>query len=41
MRYCGRDFSEEELTWLRGLIAERPELSRRELSLRFCQKTSG
>jgi hypothetical protein len=39
MRYCGRDFSEEELTWLRGLIAERPELSRRELSLRFCQET--
>lgn len=39
MRYCGRDFNEEELTWLRGLIAERPELSRRELSLRFCQET--
>lgn len=39
MRYCGRDFSEEELAWLRGLIAERPELSRRELSLRFCQET--
>jgi hypothetical protein len=39
MRYCGRDFSEEELTWLRGLIAEQPELSRRELSLRFCQET--
>ncbi len=39
MRYCGRDFSEEELSWLRGLIAEQPELSRRELSLRFCQET--
>jgi hypothetical protein len=39
MRYCGRDFNEEELTWLRGLIAEQPELSRRELSLRFCQET--
>ncbi len=39
MRYCGRDFSEEELAWLRGLIAEQPELSRRELSLRFCQET--
>lgn len=39
MRYCGRDFSEEELTWLRGLIAEQPELSRRELSIRFCQET--
>ena len=25
MRYCGRDFTEEELAWIRRIIADRPE----------------
>lgn len=38
MRYCGRDFSEEETTWIRQLIADRPEVSRKDISVLFCQK---
>lgn len=38
MRYCGREFSEEELAWLRQLIALRPELSRKDLSVLFCRE---
>lgn len=38
MRYCGREFSREELEWLRLLIAEKPELSRKDLSVLFCRK---
>lgn len=40
MRYCGRDFTEEELAWLRLLIKERPELSRKDLSVLFCQEVN-
>jgi hypothetical protein len=37
MRYCGRNFTEEELAWLRRTIADRPEASRKDLSVLFCQ----
>lgn len=35
MRYCGRDFSDEELARIRALAAE-PGMNRRVLSLRVC-----
>ena len=37
MRYCGRNFTEEELAWLRQTITDRPEASRKDLSVLFCQ----
>jgi len=37
MRYCGREFTEEELAWIRQLMANRPELNRKDLSVLFCQ----
>ncbi|MFH0782912.1 MAG: DUF4338 domain-containing protein [Pseudomonadota bacterium] len=40
MRYCGREFTEEELAWIRQLIANRPELSRKDLSVLFCRETN-
>jgi len=36
-RYCGRDFTEDELTRIRQLIAEDPERSRAKLSQLTCQ----
>jgi len=36
-RYCGRDFSEAELTQIRTLIAEDPRRTRAELSRLACQ----
>ena len=36
-RYCGRDFSEPELTLIRALIAEDPTRTRADLSRRVCQ----
>lgn len=39
MRYCGREFSEEEIQWLRWLICTQAALSRKELSRRFCEHT--
>lgn len=36
-RYCGRDFSEAELTQIRNLIAEDPRRTRAELSRLACQ----
>jgi len=38
MRYCGRQFSEAELSWLRELIDTEPDLSRQELSRRSCER---
>ncbi|MBF0433478.1 MAG: DUF4338 domain-containing protein [Fibrobacteria bacterium] len=38
MRYCGRDFTEAEINWIKNLIADRPEVSRKEISILFCQK---
>ena len=40
MRYCGRDFTNEEFTWIRQLIADRPEVSRKDISVLFCQKAN-
>jgi hypothetical protein len=37
VRYCGRDFSEDELTQIRCLIADNPRSSRAELSRMTCQ----
>ena len=37
MRYCGRNFSQAELTWLKELIADKPELTRKDLSVHFCR----
>ena len=37
VRYCGRDFSEDELTQIRGLIADNPDSSRAELSRQTCR----
>jgi len=37
VRYCGRDFSEEELTQIRQLIAEDPGRNRSQLSRLTCQ----
>jgi len=36
-RYCGRDFSEKELIWIRTLIAEDSRRTRADLSRLFCQ----
>jgi len=38
MRYSGRDFTEKELAWIRQLIADRPGISRKDISILFCQK---
>lgn len=37
MRYCGREFTEEELAWIRKLIAEQPKINRKAISVQFCQ----
>ena len=37
-RYCGRLFTDEEIAWIRDLIASNPSMRRRELSVRFCQR---
>ena len=37
MRYCGRDFTEEELKCVREIIAEDPERTRVEISRRVCR----
>lgn len=36
MRYSGRDFSEEDLETVRGIVAEDPALTRAEISRRVC-----
>jgi len=40
MRYCGRDFTEKERAWIRQLIADRPEISRKDISVLFCRKAN-
>jgi hypothetical protein len=37
MHYCGREFSEQEIEWIRGLRLSSPGISRRALSIRFCE----
>ena len=38
MRYRGRDFTEEEFSWIRQLIVDQPDISRKDISVLFCQK---
>jgi len=37
MRYCGRQFGEQEIQWLQQLLADSPGVSRQEVSLRLCE----
>lgn len=36
MRYCGRDFTEDELKWINEKVAKEPKLRRTTLSKQFC-----
>lgn len=36
-RYCGREFSEEEVGWIRSVIGAQPEISRQQIAKRFCE----
>jgi hypothetical protein len=36
-RYCGRDFSRQEIDWIRKLIEQNPSISRFAISKRFCE----
>ncbi len=37
MRYCGRNFTGEELEWICLLLAEQPQLNRAQLSRALCR----
>lgn len=37
MRYCGRDFTADELEWIRKLVGEHPQLNRAQLSRALCR----
>lgn len=37
MQYLGREFSEEEIGWIRDLVKQEPGISRWSLSIRFCK----
>lgn len=37
MRYCGREFSNEEIQWYKRIISDNPGIHRKELSIRFCE----
>lgn len=38
MRYCGRDFTKEEFSWIRQLINNRSDISRKDISVLFCRE---
>lgn len=38
MRYCGREFKEEEIEWCKSEVSENPGITRKELSIRFCRE---
>ncbi len=38
MRYCGRDFTKEEIDWIRRLIEDRPEINRTKISVLLCRQ---
>ena len=40
MRYSGRDFTDTEIEWIRQQISDLPEISRKDLSVLFCQKAN-
>ena len=37
MQYCGREFTEEELAWVRHFVETDSRPTRRKLSIRFCE----
>jgi len=37
MQYCGREFSEQEIEWIGHLSLSSPGISRRALSIQFCE----
>jgi len=38
MNYCGREFTETEITLINRLIADNPDINRQKLSIRFCEE---
>lgn len=38
MRYCGREFTKEEISWVRQLITKSSDISRKDISVLFCRK---
>lgn len=38
MRYCGRPFTEQEVQWIRDLIASSEGINRARISARFCEQ---
>lgn len=38
MRYCGREFTADEINWIRQLITERADISRKDISIEFCRE---
>jgi Druantia protein DruA len=38
MRYCGREFTDEEITLIQRLIADNPGITRQRLSTTFCEE---
>jgi hypothetical protein len=40
MRYCGREFSQQEIDWVKTLVETEPAISRQQLSIRFCRETN-
>ena len=37
MRYCGRQFRQTEILWIRQCMESNPKIHRKELSVRFCK----
>jgi hypothetical protein len=40
MRYCGREFTDEEIKLIQDLIVSVPDITRQKLSQRFCEEVS-
>jgi hypothetical protein len=38
MKYCGRDFSAEEISWIKTTVVQQPGLNRNRLSKLFCKR---
>jgi hypothetical protein len=38
MIYCGREFTDEEITLIKRLIVDNPGITRQKLSTTFCEK---
>ena len=38
MRYCGREFTDEEIRWIREMVENHPNLTRHKLSKMFCEQ---